>query len=374
MISSVALTNFKCFRSVALNLADFNIFAGVNGAGKSTVIQSILALRQSWDSGNLVSHRLQLNGALAELGTAGEVYCAEPTSELVGLSYTSTRLGRTIELSARQTESDSKLYYFQLEHACDFDVRDFELFQEPFNYLHAERIGPRKAFPIRPDEGHPLRVGRRGENAPFIIASELREEAVTNGFLLAESRDGKVLGTLQYQWPLWMARLFPGFEGESEIYSAADQVRLGLALQRKQTGQQLFVRPTNTGFGVSFALGVIVAGLVSQPGTILVVENPEAHLHPRAQSVIGEFLARVSAGGTQVFVETHSEHVLNGMRRAVKGRIVDSNMVRVHYFALEKVPAGASVKTISVSATGEISEWPEGFFDQLDNDLSIILG
>jgi predicted ATPase len=374
MISSIALTNFKCFRHAQLDLAALNVLAGVNGAGKSTVIQSLLALRQSWESGNLSLGRFQLNGALTELGTAKEVYCAEPTSEFVELAFASSALGGRLDLKSRQSGEGSNEYFFSLEVARGPEVRGFELFQEPFNYLHAERIGPRKAFPIPPDEGHPLRVGRYGENAPFIVASDRNQAQVTNQALLSESPDGKIYSTLQYQLPLWMARLFPGFEAESAIYSEADQVRLGLALQRKQTSRPLFVRPTNTGFGVSFVLGVVVAGLVAQPNTILIVENPEAHLHPRAQSGIGEFLARVAKGGVQVFVETHSEHVLNGVRRMVRQTILTPDDIRLHYFVNSELSIEPVLNTIQVSATGDISQWPEGFFDQLDYDLSIILG
>jgi predicted ATPase len=218
-----------------------------------------------------------------------------------------------------------------------------------------------------------LCVGKSGENASFVIASKYRETDVTNECLILESSDGKEYPTIQYQWELWMARLFPGFDAESEIFSRADEVRLGMALQRQQTGQSLFVRPTNTGFGLSFALGIVVAGLASKPNTILIVENPEAHLHPKAQSNLGEFLGRVSAGGTQVFVETHSEHVLNGIRRMVKQTVLAPESVEFFYFSKAANQFEPSVSRISVSASAEISAWPDGFFDQLDKDLNMIL-
>jgi predicted ATPase len=170
-----------------------------------------------------------------------------------------------------------------------------------------------------------------------------------------------------------MSRLFPGFDAESEIYNQVDEVRLALSLQRRQTGPSLFVRPTNTGFGLSFVLGIVVAGLAAGPETILVIENPEAHLHPRAQSCVGEFLARVSAGGTQVFVETHSEHVLNGIRRMVKQTILRPQDVQFFYFSKAPSAMEPTVLPISVSASGDISDWPEGFFDQLDKDLTVLL-
>ena len=375
MITSIRVVNFKCFRDRSLELGALNVFAGMNGAGKSTVIQSLLAIRQSWESGNLTNDRIQLNGTLVDLGTAGEVYCADPTSEAIEIILSESEQNSSLELRCTHSEEHSNEYFLHLDSDVLIEARSntSALFSEPFNYLHAERVGPRKVFPIPLEEVNSLRVGKCGESAAYIVASELKETAVENTWLLLESSDGKEYPTLHYQWVLWMARLFPGFNADSEIYSQADQVRLSLALQRQQTGQSLYVRPTNTGFGLSFVLGIIVAGLVATPNTVLMVENPEAHLHPKAQSMIGEFLARVAAGRTQVFVETHSEHVLNGIRRMVKQTILTPEDARFHFFARTSNDFEPSVTPIPVSQSGDISSWPEGFFDQLDRDLSIIL-
>jgi predicted ATPase len=351
------------------------VFAGMNGTGKSTVIQSLLAIRQSWQSDSLARGRIQLNGGLTELGTAREVYCADPCSDWVEIILTSSAKGAPIELRSTQLKERSQDYFFSLDTAIQFngDFTTFGLFSEPFNYLHAERVGPRKVSPIPVNEEHALSVGKSGENASYIVASTLRETRVMNENLILESSDEKEYRTLHYQWMLWLARIFPGFDGKSEIYNEADQVRLGLALQRRQTGQSLFVRPTNTGFGISYVLGIIVAGLVSRPNTILIVENPEAHLHPKAQSMLGEFLARVAAAGTQVLVETHSEHVLNGIRRMVKQTLLTPDKVRFLFFGRALDTFEPAVIHVPVTATGDISKWPDGFFDQLDKDLSLIL-
>ena len=350
-----------------------NVLAGMNGAGKSTVIQSLLAVRQSWESGSLARGRIQLSGALADLGTTGEVYCADPSSDAIEIIITSYGQAPPIELRCHRTKEYSTEHFLRLDTRLQVADGTLGLFAEPFNYLHAERFGPRKVSQMPLAEGHPLRVGKNGENASYIVASECKETPVVNDFLILESSDEKEYKTIQYQWELWMARIFPGFEAESQIYNKADQVRLGLALQRGETGQSLFVRPTNTGFGLSYLLGIIVAGLAATPDTMLLVENPEAHLHPKAQSMVGEFLARVAAGGTQVFVETHSEHVLNGIRRMVKQTILTPGMVRFLFFARASHAFEPSLTPIPVTASGDISTWPDGFFDQLDRDLSIIL-
>lgn len=375
MIASMSLTNFKCFRGLSLELGKINVLVGMNGAGKSSVIQSLLVVRQSWESGSLEDGRLQLNGPLTELGTAGEVFCADPSSEAVEIALLAEGQPGSLRLTCPQSKDRSAEYVLRFEaDPSQISVLGKDgLFSEPFNYLHAERIGARKVFPISPNEERPLNVGKFGENAAYIVGSDRRETRLEGNALVLESDDGKEYPTVQYQWALWMARLFPGFNGESEIYPRADQIRLGLSLQRQQTGQALFVRPTNTGFGLSYVLGIVVAGLVARPGTMLIVENPEAHLHPRAQSTLGEFLARVAADGAQVIVETHSEHVMNGVRRMIKQGVLHPGDARLYFFGKDVGAFQPTVTPIGISAKGELSSWPEGFFDQLDRDLNFIL-
>jgi predicted ATPase len=97
---------------------------------------------------------------------------------------------------------------------------------------------------------------------------------------------------------------------------------------------------------------------------MLIVENPEAHLHPAGQSRLGRFLARVAGSGVQVIVETHSDHVLNGVRlAAVADSSVPANDVIVHFFD------GDTVLPIDLGARGDLSAWPTGFFDQIEDDL-----
>src|SRR3954452_1368002 len=96
MISSISLSNFKCFQSLSIDLGNLNVFAGVNGVGKSTVIQSLLVIRQSIRSGNTIE-RLSLRGGLTDLGSVAEVYCAEPTSDSIGITLRNSD-GSSIEI------------------------------------------------------------------------------------------------------------------------------------------------------------------------------------------------------------------------------------------------------------------------------------
>jgi predicted ATPase len=124
------------------------------------------------------------------------------------------------------------------------------------------------------------------------------------------------------------------------------------------------IRPPNMGFGVSYALPIIVAGLLTKPEALLVVENPEAHLHPAGQSRMGRFLGRIAGSGAQVIVETHSDHVINGIRlSAADERTIAAGSILIHYFGNE------DPITIEMTEKGGFTTWPPGFFDQLEDDL-----
>ena len=128
-----------------------------------------------------------------------------------------------------------------------------------------------------------------------------------------------------------------------------------------------WTRPANVGFGLSYALPIVVAGLTVPAGPLLVIENPEAHLHPAGQSAMAEFLTRMAAAGVQVIVETHSDHVVNGVRRAVTENVLPSGDVAIYAFA-----EGGTASRIEVTELGTLSAWPEKFFDQLQKDLLAI--
>jgi predicted ATPase len=132
-------------------------------------------------------------------------------------------------------------------------------------------------------------------------------------------------------------------------------------------------RPSNTGFGVSYCLPIIVAGLSARPGSVLLVESPEAHMHPSAQSSMGSFLARIAASGVQVFIETHSDHVLNGIRKAVLDEthpIGREGVVIHHLFVDDSMTIKEEIR---IEESGNLSSRPAAFFDQAELDMAAIV-
>ena len=106
---------------------------------------------------------------------------------------------------------------------------------------------------------------------------------------------------------------------------------------------------------------------------MILIENPEVHLHPAGQALMGQFMADVARAGIQVLVETHSDHVLNGVRRAVKDGRFAADQVAINFFRTrsDDLP---QVLSPTLDDSGNIDDWPEGFFDQFDKDANYFAG
>ena len=125
-----------------------------------------------------------------------------------------------------------------------------------------------------------------------------------------------------------MGRFFPGCVLAIGQIPRANAVTLGI----RASSDTDFHRPVHAGFGLTQVLPIVVAALSANDGDLLLIENPEVHLHPAGQAAVGEFLAEIASAGVQVLIETHSDHVLNGVRRAVKGGMLTSDHVALHFF------------------------------------------
>ena len=139
----------------------------------------------------------------------------------------------------------------------------------------------------------------------------------------------------------------------------------------KYNNNNVFFKSEDVGYGFTYSLPILVAGLTAKSGDTIIVENPEAHLHPAAQSVIGKFLGLISKLNIQVFVETHSEHIINALRIMVAQNVVRNTDVNIMYFDNSYE---SFCKNVNLGRRGEIEEWPDVFFDQTEKDLNIILG
>jgi predicted ATPase len=115
--------------------------------------------------------------------------------------------------------------------------------------------------------------------------------------------------------------------------------------------------------------------LVAKPGDLIIIENPEAHLHPSAQSKIGKLLALAAQNGVQVIIETHSDHVLNGIRVMIHGDDVlgkvNADIFKTHFFYLDG--DAQERRVLNAKPGGKLTGWPAGFFDEWENNLRTLV-
>jgi hypothetical protein len=230
------------------------------------------------------------------------------------------------------------------------------------SYLTAERIGPQDVYPL----GDPTSiqvVGSRGEYAVNLLYWN-REEVVLDGLAIGNSPP-----TLLHQVEARMAEFFPGCSLEIQHIPRANMATLGL----RTSPATDFHRPVHVGFGLTQVFPIIVAALSRQREDLLLIENPEVHLHPAGQAKMGRFLSQVAEAGVQLMIETHSDHVLNGIRRSVKDRVIGAGKVYVHFFR-DRNQEGDQVVSPVIDQNGNLDAWPDGFFDQFDKDMNYFAG
>lgn len=365
MIRAVVLGNFKCFAEQRIPLGALTLLTGQNGMGKSSVMQSLLLLRQSAREGLLPNKGLLLNGELVRLGTAQDVLHESAQTEEVRLA---------LEFEGRTTG-----WAFSASHRRD-DVLpiagvapappDEPLFDRRCHYLAAERIGPREVY-----ESSDYQVEQRGEMQPDgAYAVAFLDARASQTVEPALVKDPDVGPTLLAQVTAWLGEVSPGVRLTTALHPEVNRATLSVSFTAGRAVSRR-LRPTAVGFGLSYLLPVLVALLASKPGGLVLLENPEAHLHPRGQMAMGELLARAASAGVQVVVETHSDHVLNGVRLAVKQGTLAASSAAFHYFSRHEEGDRIVHRVTSprIDVEGRIDAWPEGFFDQWELALEKLL-
>ncbi len=301
------------------------LLSGPNASGKSSVLQALVLLHQTMREHEW-STRLMLNGSSIQLGTVADVVDevhSRRTFE-IGLvdgdltyhwAFSGDRLNMSMSVDrvdiGAATRNKPRTLRYLLPPRENGRCRSLANRLRGLTYLTAERIGPRDVYPLE-DRQTAAVVGPTGEHAVSVLHWG-QDDRVLDDLAISE-----VANRLPRQVEARMCTFFPGCRIDVSRIDKANALTLGLGTSESSSSH----RPIHSGFGITQILPIVVAALSAAEGDILLIENPEVHLHPAAQALMGQFLADVARAGVQVIAETHSDHVLNGVRRSVKaGRL-----------------------------------------------------
>lgn len=399
MFSRIYLNNFKVFNQQVefTNLKSINVITGINGRGKSTFLQVLLLIKQTILR-NPRSLDILLNGDLISLGTAGDVINASSNDKNIVFGYDINDY--SIHYILSYDDYNSQVLKIDIVHIADqngdilfpyfirnnnevktdlfnliptnIDIISQNIFKfDRIQYIPAERIGPRNFYPMNTLEDDYI-----GHNCEFSVFKLLKDgENILNDNYFEEldsllyDDNIKYGHTIHDQVNLWMSLMFGKTSISAKYNKDINVAYFNVCTEYNNTN--VFFKSEDVGYGFTYSLPILVAGLTAKSGDTIIVENPEAHLHPAAQSVIGKFLGLISKLNIQVFVETHSEHIINALRIMVAQNVVRNTDVNIMYFDNSYK---SFYKSVYLGKRGEIDEWPDGFFDQTEKDLNIILG
>ena len=362
MIEHLQLKNFKCFGEHTIPFGALTLLTGLNGAGKSSVIQALLALHQWW------GHRegsAPWRGPLVNLGSFRDVLHEGATDDSVRIEASFGDRGTAYcEYPPRSAGEGVSPGFRFAPHPLKGEL----------HYLSADRLGPRPALPLpEGDNASATPLGKRGQHV-------LRYLSQVGGVPVerAVRHHSEPRKTLAPQANAWLGVVCSGAKLDMNAIPDADRMVASYRYTRPAEVPSRAFRAGNVGFGVSYALPPIVALLapkrdgVNSGDRLIIIENPEAHVHPAGQTSLAELAARAAAGGSQVILETHSDHVLDGVRLAVAEGILPHSQVVIHYF--ERMGLDVRITTPVLRPSGRLDVWPAGFFDQNERNLSRLIG
>lgn len=400
MLSSIGFSNFKCLGGKTFPLRLLNVFTGYNGRGKSSVMQAILMLSQSIKKGNNNSlASLHLNGEFVSLGDFDEVVADENSN--LGFSLRISN-GSVHEISLKYGLSDYDVKIGNLT-SCVIDGDDY--FDSAVGFIQNSGIigaenkktltkqlplylnsllGPQNVHfvsanrqgPVKFVEKHEIPMYHRvGADGRMTINTLATYQDMVRRCMNVDVHDNEehTLLTSAAQWIDYIMSGgvvgVSGMDTKGRSRTVAKSSVLSLNFSSLSDDAKSF-NSYNVGFGYSYVLSIVLTALIAKEGNIVIVENPEAHLHPEAQLRLTYMLATLASSGVQVFIETHSEHVVNGVRLAA---LKDEYRLGTSDISICFFDKDFSCKHLDVSPNGKIRDWPSRFFDQYQMELAEIL-
>ena len=418
MLTHLKLENFKIWRSTGpIRLAPLTLLLGTNSSGKSSLIQSLLLIRQTvkGDDQNL---DLNLGNPDADdsvtLGQFKDLLCrhgaaSESTKVTqVGIEFRWSELGQpedstlfsarynkgqagSAELEFLRLGKDGQGFSVQrrkpgiyrlslatqaksLGQSADFrPQRSFAFSAATLNKLGAQAETIKSIGPALIDElSRIIYLGpvRRLAQRDYVWAGRMPAHIGDDG---AKAVDALIASGIARQSALKRKQALPE---QAQLFEKTihwlKEMNLadGLAIRALGSSARYELMIENdgqasnlkdVGVGVSQVIPVIVAALFAQPGHIVILEEPESHLHPLAQSMLAELLAKVSKErNVQFIIETHSEHLFRRMQTLIAKQQITTKDAAMYF--VERDGKAACMRPLELDDYGRVKKWPEGFF------------
>lgn len=374
MITSLSINNFKIFKTAAqVKLGQFTLLTGINGRGKSSFIQSLLLLSQSIraDDGHSPMN-LRLNGEWVKLGLYKEVRNRDVSEEEpIKIHFQTNDLKENDYVLSYAAVDDNDKYGLLTSMLVDGK----ETFAEPGGYRNSTELSTEKIAPVF--SGYTSLINLR--NLYYISAGRNAanyEERIDIDNDWLDSEGNNVINVIYNQDESFQHDLMRHL---SEIFGGAtfriesDGKSLHLLMDSCDNGGAY--RPINVGYGYSYLLSLLVAGMLAKKDDILVVENPEAHLHPSAQSAMMNFIINtVIPKGVQVIMETHSDHIVDASLIAVRREKISNENLQIVFFSRSNSRCDVIIQNLDVTKKGRVKNPPLNFCDQYAIDLKELMG
>lgn len=422
MLKNISATNFKSFRNLNVDLAPITLFVGPNNSGKSSIISIIRLLGQTLES-NDPNVRLLLNGSLGDFGTFKDMIYGNETRKHLNISFTlqpgdSFRIPgadkrlisfdlhykyrsalKEIILKRLECNGDGKHHLtaefnedsekFQIRRLANieipisasgkfrgFDVRNFlprfsAALLDPSDALlkliyDETRVAARNAHSVSRTLQGLEYVGamRVPPSRTYLYTGERRQKVGANGehaitLLAMDSiRRGSKSRGIRHGVVKWLN--LAGIASDLKIVPLSDRY-FEIHIQHPITGE--YENFADVGYGNSQVIPVLVAGLNTTQGDCFIVEEPEIHLHPKAQAELGDFFLDLSKRGVQSIIETHSEHMIIRLQKHIATGDLDPKKIFIYY--VNPTTTGKDVIRLEIDSKGVFKqEWPGGFFPE----------
>lgn len=344
-ISKLELVDFKSHKNSEVKFENITLLTGLNGAGKSSIFQSLRMIWEYLYKGDLI---LNEYGELSTLKN-------ENSKENFFVLKLSVSGKEVFNVQSDDLSSSCILGGVHLLKEQNIHLV----------YLSANRLGPTEFQQIRNSKTSLYdSVGINGQYTLDIL-SKFSDELLPDDFI----NDIKKQNTIKNHVERWLQEISPNVKLETELNKKMNVASFSI------NGYT----PYNVGFGISYTLSILVQLMYSlylfdkqKIKSVILIENPEAHLHPKGQTKLAEFIARITNYGVQVIIETHSDYILDGLRLAVKDKQIEKEKTQLHYFELDE---DLNTKVISpkIGDEGHLDEWPVNFFDtSLNNKMRLM--